>query len=162
MPTNNLSGPRPAGANAEFSSKAILAEISEHGVAVIESRQAPGRVDYPKDNYSRFFLVISGTARWQCCERRYLLGPEMLCHVPAGLACQQEIMPDQDVLAYVLCYQPEILSPALAKQLAALGMVQFDLGTATVNQARCPWAPARCAPERTTTSGTGRSRCSRR
>jgi len=105
-------------------------------VTIVESRQTSGRVDQPKDEYSRFVLVISGNAHWQCGDRRYLLGPETLCHVPIGVAFQQEIMPNQDVLAYVLRYKPEIISSALAKQLAAQGIVRFDLGTATVNQSR--------------------------
>lgn len=119
-----------------FSSKAILAAVAKPEVALVESRQTPGRMDQPKEEYSRFFLVISGNARWQCGERRYMLGPEMLFHVPAGLAFEQEIMPNQDVLAYVLQYKPAIFSPALTNQLTDLGMVQINLETVTVNQAR--------------------------
>jgi AraC-like DNA-binding protein/mannose-6-phosphate isomerase-like protein (cupin superfamily) len=136
MPKNDSSEQTRPGANTAFSPTATAAAISRADVAVVESRQASGRVDQPKDNYSRFFLVISGSAHWQCADRRYLLGPETLCHVPAGVAFQQDIMPNQDVLAYVLRYTPEIISPELSKQLAAQGMVRFDLGTATVNQSR--------------------------
>jgi len=114
----------------------VVADNFGQDVAVVESRHASGRMEQPKDNYSRFFLVISGNAHWQCGDRRYLLGPETLCHVPAGMAYQQEIMPNQDVLAYVLRYKPEVVSPALSGHLAAQGMVRFDLGTATVNQSR--------------------------
>jgi AraC-like DNA-binding protein len=105
-------------------------------VTVIESRHAPGSSEQPKDECSRFFLVVSGNARWECEQRRYMLGPVTLCHVPAGLALQQEIMPKADVLAYVIRYRPELLSPALGNQLAALGLVPLDLGNTTVNQAR--------------------------
>lgn len=136
MLKNYSSDQTASGVHQESSPKTVVAEISGQDVAVVESRQTSGRVDQPKDNYSRFFLVISGNAHWQCGDRRYLLGPETLCHVPAGLAFQQDIMPNQDVLAYVLRYKPEIVSPALSKQLAAQGMVRFDLGTATVNQSR--------------------------
>jgi AraC-like DNA-binding protein len=129
-------GKNAAGANEEFAPSSAAAESAGPDVAVVESRQTSGRVDQPKDDYSRFFLVVSGSAHWQCGERRYLLGPETLCHVPAGLAFQQDIMPNQDVLAYVLRYKPAVVSPALAQQLAAQGMVRFDLGTATVNQSR--------------------------
>lgn len=136
MLKNNTSGSVANGVNAELSPKVVVAENAAHDVAVVESRQSSGRVDQPKDNYSRFFLVISGNAHWQFGDRRYLLGPETLCHVPAGLAFQQEIMPNQDVLAYVLRYKPEVVSPALSQHLAAQGIVRFDLGTATVNQSR--------------------------
>lgn len=115
---------------------ATTAETVGQAVTVAETRQTSGRIDQPKDGYARFFMVLAGSAHWQCAERRFLVGPETLCHVPAGLAFQQEIMPNQEVLAYVLCYQPEIISPELAKQLAALGMVRFDLSTATMNQSR--------------------------
>ena len=65
-----------------------------------------------------------------------MLGPMTLCHVPAGLAIRQEIGDKEDVLAYVIRYRPDLLSPALGNQLSALGLVPLDLGATTVNQAR--------------------------
>lgn len=108
----------------------------QSSLEVIESRQSPGSSEQPRDDWSRFFLIVSGNARWECEQRRYMLGPVTLCHVPTGLAIHQEIMPKADVLAYVIRYRSELLSPALGNQLAALGLVPLDLGNTTVNQAR--------------------------
>jgi AraC-like DNA-binding protein len=124
------------GKKQEFSPKAIPIEISDPGVEVIEIRLAPGCLEQLKDTWSRFFLAISGSARWQCGGRRYMIGPEILCHVPAGLAIEQEILQNENMLAYALRYEPEIISPELAEQYSSLGLVQFDLGTATASQTR--------------------------
>lgn len=125
-----------AGGIRQGAVSSFVVEMPHNGVVVIESRQAPGSSSQHKDECSRFILVISGSARWDCGQRRYMLGPVTLCHVPAGLAIHQEIMPKADVLAYVIRYRPELLSPALGNQLAALGLVPIDLGNTTVNQAR--------------------------
>lgn len=106
------------------------------GVTVAESRQNPGKSSPPPDECSRFFLFVSGTAVWECADRRLLVGPETLCHVPAGVSIRQEIMPKGDVLAYVLRYRPGLLAPALVEQLAVLGLASIELGAATVNQSR--------------------------
>ena len=124
------------GAGGESSAQSNLGETPSSSLVVIESRQAPGSSQQPRDDCSRFFLVVSGSARWECEQRRYMLGPVTLCHVPAGLRIHQEIMAKQEVLSYVIRYRPELLSPALGNQLAALGLVPLDLGNATVNQAR--------------------------
>jgi len=105
-------------------------------VIVVESRQSPGSSEQPKDDCARFFLVVSGHARWECEQRRYMLGPMTLCHAPAGLGIRQEIGDKEDVLAYIIRYCPDLLSPALGNQLSALGLVPLDLGATTVNQAR--------------------------
>jgi hypothetical protein len=58
--------------------------VSVCGLAVFESRQAAGLADQLTDSYSRFYLVVSGHARWESGSRRYLLGPDTLCHIPPG------------------------------------------------------------------------------
>ncbi len=125
--------PPPTAPNA---GRDLTAESGQAGVVVLESRQSPGSSEQPKDVFARFFLVVSGKASWECGQRRYLLGPVTLCHVPAGLAVQQQTINKEEVLAYVIRYRPELLSPALGSQLAALGLVPLDLGYTTVNQAR--------------------------
>lgn len=136
MLKNDSSGRSANGTSREFLPIAVTAAAIGEALAVAETRQTSGKIEQPLDGYSRFFLVLSGNAHWQCADRRLLLGPETLCHVPAGLAFRQEIMPNQEVLAYVLRYKPEIISPAMASQLAALGMVRLDLGMVSVNQSR--------------------------
>ena len=136
MPTFATREGNGAGALRQAVLVTPAAEMPYNGVIVAENRQAHGSSSQHKDDCSRFFLIISGSARWDCGQRRYMLGPVTLCHVQAGLAIYQEIMPKQDVLAYVIRYRPELLSPALGNQLAALGLVPIDLGNTTVNQAR--------------------------
>ncbi len=126
---------RPA-KEIEAATESAIAGPPPHGLSVCESRQSPGSSGQPKDDCSRFVFVISGNARWEFGQRRYMIGPATLCHVPAGLAFQQEVMAKGEVLAYVIRYRPELLSPALGNQLAALGLVPLDLGNTTVNQAR--------------------------
>lgn len=126
---------QPGPSQADFPPP-VSKEIASTGVVVIESRQTPGSSNQPKDECPRFFLVVSGNARWECEQRRYMLGPVTLCHVPAGLAIHQEIITKEEVLAYVIRYRPELLSPGLGNQLAALGLVPLDLGITTVNQVR--------------------------
>src|SRR6202000_1680504 len=92
------------GANQELLPGAVTAEAIGQTVAVVETRQTAGKIEQPKDAYSRFFLILSGSMYWQCAERRFLLGPDTLCHVPAGLTFQQEITTNQEVQAYVLRY----------------------------------------------------------
>lgn len=111
-------------------------DVAPSSLVVIESHQTPGSSNQPKDDYSRFFLVVSGSVRWECEQRRYMLGPVTLCHVPAGLAIHQEISANENVLTYVIRYRPELLSAALGNQLSALGLVPLNLGSITVNQAR--------------------------
>jgi AraC-like DNA-binding protein len=105
-------------------------------IVVSENREAPGISNRPKDEFSKFLFVVSGTARWVCDRRRYMLGPTTLCHLPAGLEVHQEVMPNQEVLAYTIRYRPELLSPSLVSQLAAFGFIPMDLGCTTINQAR--------------------------
>ena len=130
------SAERASGASFAATPNTSAKEFAPADVAVIESRQTPGSSHQPKDDCPRFFLVVTGAARWECEQRRYMLGPVTLCHVPAGLTIHQEVLPKEDVLAYVIRYRPELLSAALGNQLAALGLVPIDLGNTTVNQAR--------------------------
>jgi AraC-like DNA-binding protein len=110
--------------------------IPSCGLVVSESRQAPGRSDEIEEAGSKFLLVVSGQARWECGARRHMLGPDTVCHIPAGLRYCQETLPSAPFLAYTIHYRPELLSPGIGSQLAALGMVPIDLGSTTSNQAR--------------------------
>lgn len=103
---------------------------------MIESHEARGSSSQPRDECPRFFLIVSGNVNWECEQRRYLLGPVTLCHVPAGLAIRQEITASASVLTYVIRYRRELLSPALGNQLAALGLAPLNLGSTTMNQVR--------------------------
>ena len=123
-------------ATEKLSPRAISAQIPEHGIVVTEIRHPPGRTDLPKEDFARFLLILSGNARLQGRERRYVAGPETLFHIPAGLAIHQEIPPNNDILGCVLRYKSGVISPSLAQQLFSLEMVQLDLGAATVSQAR--------------------------
>jgi AraC-like DNA-binding protein len=133
----NLEQKADAGGAATGESRPVspVWETSSASVVVIESRQSPGSPDQLKDDCPRFFLVVSGQARWECEQRRYMLSPVTLCHVPAGLAVRQDVASKEDVLSYVIRYRPDQLSAALGNQLAALGLVPLDLSSTTFNQA---------------------------
>jgi AraC-like DNA-binding protein len=65
-----------------------------------------------------------------------MLGPDTVCHIPAGLRYCQETLPSSPFLAYAIHYRPELLPPGIGSQLAALGVVPLDLGSTTSNQAQ--------------------------
>lgn len=142
MSPRNCNG-RPAASNeppAEVPDQVASTEtrviIPACGLVVSESRQAPGRSDELENACSKFFLVLSGQARWDCGGRGRMLGPDTVCHIPAGLRYCQETLPSSPFLAYAIHYRPGLLSPGIGSQLAALGMVPLDLGSTTSNQAR--------------------------
>ncbi len=110
--------------------------ISTCGLVISEIRQAPGRSDESENACSKFFLVLSGQARWECGSRRYMLGPDTVCHIPAGLRYCKETLASSPFLAYAIHYRSALLAQGVGNQLAALGMVPIDLGTTTSNQAR--------------------------
>jgi AraC-like DNA-binding protein len=112
------------------------AVIPACGVVLSESQQGPGRSDELEDACSKFILVLSGQARWECGGRRHMLGPDTVCHLPAGLKYSQETLPSSPFLAYTIRYRPELLSTGIGSQLAALGMVPLDLGSTMSNQTR--------------------------
>jgi AraC-like DNA-binding protein/mannose-6-phosphate isomerase-like protein (cupin superfamily) len=131
-----LSEPTPPG-NAEPLAQGGVSAASENcGMSVAEGRYAPGCSEGLGDHSSRFFLVLAGQARWECGGRRYMLGAETLCHLPAGLKYSRETFPGSPLLVYVIQYRPELLSPGVGSQLSALGMVPLDLVSTTSNQAR--------------------------
>ncbi len=104
------------------------------GVVVFERRHAGGMADQLTDTFSRFYLVVSGHARWQSGSRRYLLGPDTLCHIPAGQASSQETLPNEPVTVYAIRYRPDLLSAGVSGQFSALGMLPLDLGSTNSNQ----------------------------
>lgn len=89
-----------------------------------------------KEDFSKFYLVIAGHARWNSDGRRYFLGPDSLLHIPAGQAHSQAEASNEPTTVYVLKYRPEVLSPRLNSQLTALGIFSLDLGTTNINQAK--------------------------
>jgi len=112
------------------------AELPPCGVVLVESRQSPGSSDKIKDACSKFCLIVAGHARLECGGRRYLLGPDTLCHVPAGQEHCQETPPNTQMLAYVLRYRADMLPADIYSQLKAVGILPLDLRTANVNQSR--------------------------
>jgi AraC-like DNA-binding protein len=126
----------PAEVPDPIASTETLAVIPACGLVVSESQQGPGRSDEREEACSKFILVLSGQARWECGGRRHMLGPDTICHLPAGLKYSQETLPSSPFLAYTIRYRPELLSTGIGSQLAALGMVPLDLGNTTSNQVR--------------------------
>lgn len=125
------SGKAVALGQGEIGAQEKQAVIPACGLVVFENRQAPGTAGELNEACSKFCLVVSGHARWECLGRRYMLGPDTVCHISAGQTHRQETLPCESVLTYALHYQPRLLSPALRSQLTALGMVSLDLGAAT-------------------------------
>ena len=64
------------------------------------------------------------------------MGPDTLCHIPAGQPHYQQTRLNESVLMYVIRYCPKLLPQALSSQLAALGMISLDLTTSSVNHSR--------------------------
>ncbi len=106
------------------------------GVVVFENRHNPGRSSEMDDPCPRFYFVISGQAQWEVGGRRFLLGPDTFCHIPAGRNYYEEIRANEPVLAYVLRYRSELLGPALSTQLAGLGLLPLDLTTLNLSHTR--------------------------
>src|SRR5437016_6439932 len=119
-----------------FVSEAEKLVIPACGVAVFESRHACGRSGEIKDIYPKFFLVISGHAQCEVGGRRYSMGPDTLCHIPARQGHYQETRANESVLTYVIRYRSDLLSSAINSQLTALGMISVDLSTTSMNHAR--------------------------
>jgi hypothetical protein len=126
----------PAEVPDPFAHTKPRAVIPACGLVVSESRYVPGRSDELENACSKFILVLSGQARWECRGRRYILGPDTVCHLPAGMKYCQETLPSSPLLAYAIHYRAELLSPGIGSQLTALGMVPLNLGSTTSNQAR--------------------------
>lgn len=108
--------------------------LPPHGIVVCESRQSPGHVDHCQEDCSSFFLMIAGHARWQCGGRQYLLGPDTVCHIPAGQVYSQETPSHTPVVTYALHYRPELLAASIRGQLNALGTIAVDLSNTTLSQ----------------------------
>jgi AraC-like DNA-binding protein len=105
------------------------------GLVVFESRHEVRLSGPLTDSFARFYLVVSGHARWESGSRRYMLGPDTLCHIPAGLASRQETLPNDPVSVYIIRYRPDLLSAAVGSQFSAMGMLPLDLGSTHSNQA---------------------------
>ena len=128
-----------AGANEsprDLGSQPTPVPIPSCGVVVFENRHAAGNAGEMKDPCARFYLVISGQAQWEVGGRRYALGPDTFCHIPAGQSYYEQIRAHEAVLAYVIRYRSELLSPALSTQVAGLGILPLDLGSPTLSHAR--------------------------
>jgi AraC-like DNA-binding protein len=132
-PRTPATPPAEPGRNA---AQARLPEIPACGLVVAETQHRPGRSGPLKDNWSKFLLVLKGRARWECDGKRFLLGPDTVCHIAAGELHAHETLPGETVLAYTLHYRPELLPAPLIGQLANLGVTPLDLGGTNINQAR--------------------------
>ena len=158
MPKSSRTEPGDASTTLSDSYPPRGEESASRKVVVVESRQSPGISQQPKEDYARFFLVISGRAQWKCEQRRYVLGPMTLCHVPPRLAIHQEISAQHDVLAYVIRYRTKLLSLSSGNQLAALGLVPLDLAPPrSIRRASCVPFSRRCFLSRSRGRKDGRS-----
>jgi len=111
------------------------ARVPEAGLVVFESH-APGPSGSREDSCAKLFLLVSGHVTWEIGEKRHMLGPDTVGHIPAGLPLTPVIQPKETSLIYIIRYRPALLSQSLAVQLNGLGMVALDLGATVVNQAR--------------------------
>jgi len=110
--------------------------IPPHGVAVFESRHGPGFEGELCDDFSKFMLIITGQARWKTERSDRLLGPDTLCHIPAGLAHHQRDLPGEPVTVFCIHFSPKLLTETLQTGLANLEMCALDLRAASINQSR--------------------------
>jgi AraC-like DNA-binding protein len=113
-----------------------LGAMPSCGLVVFESRHVSGVTGLRREAFSKFVFVLAGHSLWEGCGRTHLLGPDTLCHIPAGQPHRQEDRPNDPVMEYVIHYRPELLAPALHGQLSALGLLALDLGTANITQPR--------------------------
>ncbi len=134
MATTTRTGNEEPDASPAGHPSAAFNEPTPESLSVIESRQSPGQAGQTRNDCSVFFLVIAGHARWECGRRQYLLGPDTVCHLPAGQVYAQDTPGHTPVVTYALHYRPELLAASVRGQLDALGLVAFDLSNTTVNQ----------------------------
>lgn len=112
------------------------ASASVNLLEVSENRHTPGNSGELSDTYAKIFLVITGHARWEGGGRRYLFGPDTICHIRAGQPYRQEIPANEPVLTYMIRYDPKLLPPAVGVQLSALGILPLELSSVNPQQAR--------------------------
>ncbi|MES2307659.1 MAG: helix-turn-helix transcriptional regulator [Verrucomicrobiota bacterium] len=106
------------------------------GIVVFQSQHAPGFSGDMKDEYSKFHLIISGRAEWETPETKSVVGPDTLIHIPAQMSHRQRDFPGNPVTVYVIHYRNDLLSKEIQDQLTKQGMLQLDLQSALINQAR--------------------------
>jgi len=108
--------------------------MPDFGVVVSESRHAPGFSGQLRTDHSTFCLILAGRAVWKEGNRSVEVGPDMLLHIPPGLAHSQRDLPHNPVILYFIHYRPALLTKSLQDRLAALRMLALDLSSPRTNQ----------------------------
>ena len=97
------------------------------GVAVFESRHAPGFVGRLQDNFSKFLLILTGRAEWIAAGRKITVATDSLVHIPAGLLHRQVDNPNDPVVLYATHYRPALLPEFLRQNLVEQGLLHLDV-----------------------------------
>jgi AraC-like DNA-binding protein len=121
----------PANANHRREDERVVrpkvVPVPEFGLAVFESRHAPGFSGSLKDDFSKFLLVIGGKAKWQADSQETLVTSDSLVHIPAGLAHRQQDNVNEPVILYAIHYRSHLLPEFLQKELTNHGLMHWNL-----------------------------------
>jgi AraC-like DNA-binding protein len=117
----------PAPESGERVVRPKVVPLPEFGVAVFESRHAPGFSGRLQDSFSKFLLVIAGQAIWATDKKQVTVERDSLVHVPAGLSHTQEDRPHNPVVLYAIHYRPEVLPDVLVQSLDRQGLLHWNL-----------------------------------
>jgi AraC family L-rhamnose operon regulatory protein RhaS len=110
--------------------------MPDWGLVVFEARHAPGFYGEMKDSYAKFHLAIAGRARWESGGQEYTVANDTLFHIAPQVPHRQRDLPGQPVTLYAIHYRPELLRPAIARELFNPGMLPLDLHGSGTDRAR--------------------------
>ena len=114
----------------------IVVPMPAFGVVVFESRHGPGFSGQLQDDFSKFLLIVAGSAKWETSGRQIQVTTDSLVHIPAGLPHRQEDSANDPLVLYVIHYRPNVLPEFLRSSLAERGLVHWPLGSYLSSEAR--------------------------
>ena len=113
---------------ADFVVNSGRGPITEFGVVVLESHHATGfGLSVRRRHFSEFLLVVAGQARLEGGGGVFQLAPGSLVHTPANCDYHFQDNPGQAVTLYAIQYRDKILPARVARQLAALGILHWNV-----------------------------------
>src|ERR1051325_5126016 len=101
--------------------------VPDFGVAVFESRHAPGFVGHLQDDFSKFLLIIGGSAQWETADQRITVATDSLVHILAGLGHRQQDSAFDPVVLYAIHYRSDVLPEFLRQNLAVRKLLHLEM-----------------------------------
>jgi len=103
--------------------------LPDFGVAVFESRHAPGFVGELQDSFSKFLLILAGQARWEARGQQIMVSNGSLIHIPENLRHRQQDIPSEPVVLYAIHYRSNLLPDFIQDYFVERGMLHWELLT---------------------------------